>query len=93
MTKIEEKNLDAYAEEIVKWESDHPEWNRSQMIATANHFFKFGVNLNLTWKDIRRIVVIADSLLENPDMRIAISNHGEEAYYTEVLKRYLEERK
>lgn len=40
----------------------------------------------LTWQDIKAIVNIADALLEEPEMRIAVQNHGEEDYYTKVLE-------
>ena len=32
----------------------------------------------LTWQDIKRIVNIADALLDDPKARIAIQNHSEE---------------
>ena len=32
----------------------------------------------LTWQDIRRIVKIADDLLDDPKARVAFQNHTEE---------------
>ena len=43
---------------------------------------------NLTWQDIKKIVNIADAMLDDPKMRIAIQNHGEEEYYQKVLDGY-----
>ena len=43
----------------------------------------------LTWQDIKTIVNIADALLEDPEMRIAVQNNGEEYYYTKVLEEYI----
>ena len=42
----------------------------------------------LTWQDIKRIVNIADALLDDPKMRIAIQNHSKEEYYQKVLDEY-----
>ena len=42
----------------------------------------------LTWQDIKRIVNIADALLDDPKARIAIQNHSEEEYYQKVLDEY-----
>ena len=42
----------------------------------------------LTWQDIKRIVNIADVLLDDPKARIAIQNHSEEEYYQKVLDEY-----
>ena len=42
----------------------------------------------LTWQDIKAIVNIADALLEDPEMRNAVQNHGEEYYYTKILEEY-----
>lgn len=41
-----------------------------------------------TWQDIKRIVNIADALLDDPKARIAIQNHSEEEYYQKVLDEY-----
>lgn len=41
---------------------------------------------NLTWQDIKKIVNIADAMLDDPKMRIAIQNHSEEEYYKMILK-------
>ena len=46
---------------------------------------------SLTWEDIRRIVNIADALLDDPKARIAIQNHSEEEYYQKVLDEYNKE--
>lgn len=43
---------------------------------------------HLTWQDIKRIVNIADALLDDPEARIAIQNHSEEEYYQKVLDEY-----
>lgn len=45
----------------------------------------------LTWQDIKAIVNIADALLDNPQMRIAVQNNGEEYYYTKVLEEYVQQ--
>ena len=42
----------------------------------------------LTWKDIRRIVRIADGLLDDPKARVEYNNHNEEYYYKKVLDEY-----
>lgn len=42
----------------------------------------------LTWQDIRRIVKIADNLLDDPKARVAFQNHDEEYYYKRVLEQY-----
>ena len=42
----------------------------------------------ITWQDIKRIVNIADALLDDPKARIAIQNHSEEEYYQKVLDEY-----
>ena len=44
--------------------------------------------LALTWQDIRRIVKIADDLLDDPKARVAFQNHNEEYYYKRVLEQY-----
>ena len=44
----------------------------------------------LTWQDVKAIVNIADQLLDNAEMRMAVSNHSEKEYYEEVLKRFNE---
>ena len=44
--------------------------------------------LALTWQDIRRIVKIADNLLDDPKARVAFQNHNEEYYYKRVLEQY-----
>ena len=44
---------------------------------------------NLIWQDIKKIVNIADAMLDDPKMRIAIQNHSEEEYYQKVLKAFL----
>jgi len=48
----------------------------------------------LTWQDIKRIVKIADDLLPGHDTEQLLSEfQTEEAYYKEVLRRYMEEKK
>ena len=48
----------------------------------------------LTWRDIKRIVKIADDLLPGHDIeQLASEFQTEEAYYKEVLRRYMEEKK
>ena len=42
----------------------------------------------LTWQDIRRIVKIADNLLDDPKARVEFQNHNEEYYYKRVLDEY-----
>ena len=42
----------------------------------------------LTWQDIRRIVKIADDLLDDTKARVAFQNHNEEYYYRKVLEQY-----
>lgn len=48
----------------------------------------------LTWKDIKAIVNIADDLLPDPRYKkeLDASLQSEEAYYKEVLKRFKEEK-
>ena len=45
-------------------------------------------DLALTWQDIRRIVKIADDLLDDPEARVEFKNHNEEYYYKRVLGKY-----
>ena len=45
-------------------------------------------DLALTWQDIRRIVKIADNLLDDPKARVEFQNHNEEYYYKRVLEQY-----
>lgn len=43
----------------------------------------------LTWQDIKRIVIIADGLLPEHDTEQLLSEfQTEESYYQEVLKRF-----
>lgn len=42
----------------------------------------------LTWRDISKIVQIADRMLDNPKARVAFQNHNEEYYYKRVLEQY-----
>ena len=42
----------------------------------------------LTWQDIRKIVKIADDLLDDPKARVEFQNHNEEYYYKKVLDEY-----
>ena len=42
----------------------------------------------LTWKDIRKIVRIADEMLDDPEARVEYNNHNEEYYYEKVLEEY-----
>lgn len=49
-------------------------------------------DLELTWEDIQRIVEIADDILLDPQRPRRLST-TKEAYYTEVLRRYKEEKK
>lgn len=46
-----------------------------------------GIDMDLTWKDIKAIVTGADSLLAIKTKKELIEM-GEEGYYTEVLKEY-----
>jgi hypothetical protein len=43
---------------------------------------------HLTWQDIKRIVNIADALLDDPKARVEYNNHNEEYYYKKVLDEY-----
>lgn len=43
---------------------------------------------NLSWRDIKRIVQIADNMLDDPKMRVAVQNHSEEEYYKSVWKKW-----
>lgn len=55
----------------------------------AKKFYKLGkseIPINLTWQDIREIVLIADKMLDDPEARIAYQNHNEEYYYKKVLE-------
>lgn len=57
----------------------------------AHKFYRIGkseIPINLTWQDIKAIVNIADAMLDDPKMRIAIQNHSEEEYYRKVLDEY-----
>ena len=42
----------------------------------------------LTWRDIRKIVQIADRMLDDPKARVEFNNHNEEYYYKRVLEKY-----
>lgn len=42
----------------------------------------------LAWQGIKKIVNIADGLLDDPKVRMAIQNHSEEEYYQKVLDEY-----
>lgn len=46
--------------------------------------------INLSWQDIKKIVNIADAMLDDPEMRIAVTNHSEGEYYQKVLDMYKE---
>lgn len=43
---------------------------------------------NLSWRDIKRIVQIADNMLDDPKMRVAVQNHSDEEYYKNVWKKW-----
>jgi hypothetical protein len=43
---------------------------------------------HLTWQDIKKIVNIADALLDDPKARVEFNNHNEEYYYQKVLDEY-----
>lgn len=43
---------------------------------------------HLTVQDIKKIVNIADAMLDDPKVRIAVQNHSEEEYYRKVLDEY-----
>lgn len=60
------------------------EWGKN----IAHKFYKLGKTEQLTWQDIKKIVNIADAMLDDPKMRIAIQNHSEEQYYRKVLDEY-----
>ena len=60
------------------------EWGK----VVAHKFYKLGKSEIPTWQDIKKIVNIADAMLDDPKMRIAIQNHSEEEYYQKVLDEY-----
>lgn len=74
------------------------EWMRSQMpMPEDTVIFMKGVeegrglereDSKLTWKDIRKIVQIADRMLDDPKARVEYQNHNEEYYYKRVLNEY-----
>lgn len=64
-------------EAIIKWGQN-----------IAHTFYKLGKDDRLTWQDIKKIVNIADAMLDDPKMRIAIANHSEEEYYKMILKEF-----
>ena len=78
------------AEKDMKWEIDHREEAYMQG-------FKDGTDNAevLTWKDVQRIVEIADGLLakESHTEILLAEFQSEESYYQEILKRFNEERK
>lgn len=47
----------------------------------------------LTWRDIRKIVQIADRMLDDPKARVEFNNHNEEYYYKRVLDEYIKQEK
>jgi len=78
------------AEKDMEWEIDHREEAYMQG-------FKDGTDNAevLTWKDVQRIVEIADGLLakESHTEILLAEFQSEESYYQEILKRFNEERK
>ena len=66
-----------FAKAIIKWGQD-----------IAHKFYKLGKDDRLTWQDIKKIVNIADAMLDDPKMRITIANHSEEGYYKLILKEF-----
>ena len=42
----------------------------------------------LTWQDVKRMVNIADAMLDDPEMRRAVQNHSEQDYYEAVLRKF-----
>lgn len=48
-SKVPVEPADTYADEIVKWEDAHPDWDKDVMRATALHFFK--LRLQAAWSE------------------------------------------
>ena len=72
------KEYDELSSGILKWGKN-----------IAKKAYKLGkseIPINLTWQDIREIVLIADKMLDDPEARIAYQNHNEEYYYKKVLE-------
>lgn len=70
-------------EEKIKKVSEAGTWNGIDVDEYLNE-----IRGGLTWRDIRRIVKIADNLLDDPKARVAFQNHNEEYYYKRVLDEY-----
>lgn len=66
-----------FVKAIIKWGQD-----------IAHKFYELGKDDRLTWQDIKKIVNIAEAMLDDPKMRIAIANHSEEEYYKLILKEF-----
>lgn len=73
------KNLD----EKIKKVSEAGTWDGIDVDEYLNE-----IRGGLTWQDIRRIVKIADNLLDDPKARVEFQNHNEEYYYKRVLDEY-----
>ena len=94
MTKAEERALEAVPPRYRKSK------NGLTKIDSALPVRKFYIrayeqaekDLALTWEDIQRIVEIADDILLDPQRPRRLST-TKEAYYTEILKSYMEEKK
>ena len=78
-----EKDLMKELEEKIKKVSEAGTWNGILVDEYLNE-----IRGGLTWRDIRRIVKIADDLLDDPKARVAFQNHNEEYYYRKVLEQY-----
>lgn len=95
MTRAEEAALKAYPPTYTTVER-HAKRVQSELVDThkpVRAIFQQGYeqaekDLALTWQDIRRIVKIADDLLDDPKARVAFQNHNEEYYYKKVLDEY-----
>lgn len=76
-------DCDNYTDEDASWYQGH--W---KMCSKLLAFIDSLPEEQLTWQDIKKIVNIADDLLDDPKARIAIQNHSEEDYYQKVLDEY-----
>lgn len=95
-----DQEIDKWVEEHLDFRGNWPEDSveKRDIINGMKHLFikfhelckeeKSEIPINLTWQDIKKIVNIADALLDDPKMRIAIQNHSEEDYYKKVLDEY-----
>lgn len=84
MSKAEERAREAYP--------DNPYYGgRSAQRLFAEGYEQAQKDLELSWRDIQRIVKIADYLCNNLEYD-KIRDMGEEGYYTEILDRFNKEK-